>query len=474
MLSISRGNDDIVAIRRGIRDKLIQVAVSVENGSVDNVDCEYDLETVIFYLTELSYYEDVNGIIDQVKEPFGLLTSLDDNVLVSNKPNLLYTHRKGRPSFNIPKETLCYYIDNKFTIKQMSGILSVSERTIANKMYEHGLSIRQSYTQIDDEELDAEVKKKVSLFPTVGYRTIKAHLLADGVRITDKRIQKSMRRVDPLGVTIRNLFLRTYRVRRRSYNVPAPLSLWHVDTNHKLIRWRFVFHGGIDGYSRMPMYIVVASDNKADTALQAFLKGVAEYGVPQRVRTDKGKENVKIAEYMLTVHGIQSQSHITGRSVHNQRIERFWREMWQGCTCTFYNLFWSLEGQGILDVDNEMHILALHLVYLPRIQRCLDKFCAAVARRPLRTENQRTPMQMWISGQVLNPAVQLTNQELDLYGLDFSGPVDTNPDQDIVVPPLYELDDNIMNELEVVRCMNADDPYEFQTFLEVCSRLPAR
>ena len=67
------------------------------------------------------------------------------------------------------------------------------------------------------------------------------------------------------------------------------------------------------------MYVVVASDNKADTALHAFLKGVTEYGLPQRVRTDKGKENMKIAEYMLTAHGLESRSHITGRSVHNQR-----------------------------------------------------------------------------------------------------------------------------------------------------------
>jgi hypothetical protein len=68
-----------------------------------------------------------------------------------------------------------------------------------------------------------------------------------------------------------------------------------------------VFHGGIDGYSRMPMYVVVASDNKADTALRDFLRGVAEYGLPQKVRTDKGKENVKIAEYMLTAHGIEAE-----------------------------------------------------------------------------------------------------------------------------------------------------------------------
>ena len=80
-----------------------------------------------------------------------------------------------------------------------------------------------------------------------------------------------------------------------------------------------MIHAGIDGYSRLPMYTVIAPDNTSETALNAFKSGVIEYGVPHRVRTDKGKENVGIAEFMLQHWGIDSKSHITGRSVHNQR-----------------------------------------------------------------------------------------------------------------------------------------------------------
>lgn len=60
-----------------------------------------------------------------------------------------------------------------------------------------------------------------------------------------------------------------------------------------------------------------------------------------------------------------------------------------------------------------------------------------------------------------------------MYGIDFNGPVDTAPDEDIVVPPLYEVGEDIINELEVLRGKNTDDPYEFQTFLEACSHLSA-
>ena len=51
---------------------------------------------------------------------------------------------------------------------------------------------------------------------------------------------------------------------------------------------------------------------------------------------------------------------------------------------------------------NEHHLAALHYVYIPRIQQSLDQFASALSHRPLRTEHQQTPMQLFISGQVLD------------------------------------------------------------------------
>jgi len=61
-------------------------------------------------------------------------------------------------------------------------------------------------------------------------------------------------------------------VQRRKYNVHSPLSLWHIDGCHKLIRWRIVVHGGIDGYSRIPVYLHASDNNQASTVLRLFLE----------------------------------------------------------------------------------------------------------------------------------------------------------------------------------------------------------
>ena len=84
-------------------------------------------------------------------------------------------------------------------------------------------------------------------------------------------------------------------------------------------RWRFVVHGGLDGFSRLVVYLTVAGNNRAHTVLQSFIAAVEQYGLPSRVRSDKGGENADVAEFMIRSRGTDRNSHITGRSVHNQR-----------------------------------------------------------------------------------------------------------------------------------------------------------
>ena len=87
-----------------------------------------------------------------------------------------------------------------------------------------------------------------------------------------------------------------------------------------------------------------------------------------------------------------------GKSTHNQRIERLWRDLYGGCLSLFYEIFHALENQDVLRPDEERHLWCLHHVFLPIINRHLNSWKDAWVHHPLRTERNKTPMQLWISG----------------------------------------------------------------------------
>ena len=87
---------------------------------------------------------------------------------------------------------------------------------------------------------------------------------------------------------------------------------------------------------------------------------------------------------------------IMGRSVHNQRIERLWRDLFCGCVHTYYNLFYSLENNGNGNSGSEIDLFCLHYVYLPRVKHSLHQFLHRWNARPVSTENNFSPNQLWI------------------------------------------------------------------------------
>jgi len=56
-----------------------------------------------------------------------------------------------------------------------------------------------------------------------------------------------------------------------------------------------VVHGAIDGFSRFIVYLCCNTNNTSDTVLQLFTKAVQSYGLPDKIRCDKGGENVKVS-----------------------------------------------------------------------------------------------------------------------------------------------------------------------------------
>ena len=275
------------------------VSASVANPEdfIDSIiiKCERLLIAVVL-LSEVDNLSDAvlsgtDAVYDSIEE---IITFLDDaaNVHVTEHALTQSSQRQGRPKLKVCKEQLKFLLDANFTQNHIASLMNCSSKTISRRIKEYNLTTQR--TQITEDDLDQVTLLYVQRYPNAGQKSYSAFLLDQGIHISRQKVRDSLLRVDPSGVMQR--FKKA--IKRRRYHVPGPNSVWHLDGYHKLIRWGIVIHGAVDGYSRLPLYLKASSNNKASTVLAWFLEAVREYGLPSRVRCDKGGENTMVSHFM--------------------------------------------------------------------------------------------------------------------------------------------------------------------------------
>ncbi|XP_041823364.1 uncharacterized protein LOC121629368 isoform X2 [Melanotaenia boesemani] len=352
-------------------------------------------------LTRLDDIFEILGMVIAIQD-----ANIDDNIFdslreIEHRVHIEYAQEElslsaGRPRLEIPRETLGTLVLSGITIRSIAEMFAVSPSTVRRRMVEEGLRKSDRYSSVGDAELDAIVLDIQHCHPNAGWRMMLGHLRSRRIHIQRSRLVESMRRVNPEGVMMRRLSIQT--ARRRQYSVPAPNYLWHIDGNHKLIRWRFVVHGGIDGFSRLIVYLNAATNNKATTVFDGFLSAVRQYGIPSRVR-----------------------------------IERLWRDVYENVLDLFYTMFTQLEIQGLLNPGEEIDLFALHRCFLHHIQHHLQAFKEAWNQHGLRTENNCSPLQLW---SLYRKEGHDFSQVPDDYGIDWTGPHSHHPSTEITIPEI--------------------------------------
>ena len=354
-------------------------------------------------------------------------------VLPINIPTvLIISGLPGRPKVQVNIELYELMKDAGYTLDEIALALGTSRTTLWRRLKESNLCVSK-YSDISNFALDFIIQKYQERNPNCGQVMLQGYLSSIGVNVQRWRIRESISRIDPLRQQVRW----HQQISRRRYYVPGANSLWHIDGHHSLIRWRLVIHGGVDGFSRMIVYLKCATNNKATTVLNEFYHATTQYGVPSRVRSDKGGENILVCHFMVAVRGVERGSHLAGSSTRNQRIERLWRDVYRCVASTYHALFHAMESVGVLDPDDEIDLFALQCLYLPRINDSLEEFIRAWNKHPLRSERNWSPYKIWTNSVICNE-IDDHIPDLELFGLDEEGPIADEQMNTIVVPETLE------------------------------------
>nr|XP_055037085.1 uncharacterized protein LOC129424440 [Misgurnus anguillicaudatus] len=265
--------------------------------------------------------ETANSILDHVSEFLDALETLPQQDVLQAYSAPLVRGSSGRPQLSITQEQLQFLLEYNFSTKQMAEILGVSKRTVKRRLRKFSISLRDRYTDMSDSDLDNQVRELVGGNDELGAESVRERLAGQGLIVQRHRVRQSLIRTNPVGAAQR---VTTRRLHRRVYKVAGPNALWHLDGNHKLIRWRIVIHGGIDGYSRLVVFLKASDNNRSNTVFESFVDAIGKHGIPSRVRCDNGGENNSVCLFMNVFRGSTRGSALRGRSTHNQRIERLW------------------------------------------------------------------------------------------------------------------------------------------------------
>lgn len=151
-------------------------------------------------------FRSLSGQVEIPQDVISAFTELTTIVNMEDNSNMtpvqvpVLQGEMGRPKYYVSPQQLQCLIEMSPSVSSIANVLGVSERTVKRCMHYNGLSIKQYYSNITDEQLDNLVRSVKARTPHVGYRMMKGTPQGMDHYVQWKRLSSSMHRVDPVGV----------------------------------------------------------------------------------------------------------------------------------------------------------------------------------------------------------------------------------------------------------------------------------
>ena len=138
-------NHVLLNVRNHIENSLLSILRQLENVDMDpNVydSCYFRLDCVYHAVAR---YHDVidegNTLLNILTEARQIMSRKSENPAVCYIAGQVFTGERGRPKYNVPQDQLEYFLQKRFSVKEIAEMLGVSKRTVERRVNGFGLSV---------------------------------------------------------------------------------------------------------------------------------------------------------------------------------------------------------------------------------------------------------------------------------------------------------------------------------------------
>lgn len=205
----------------------------------------------------------------------------------------------------------------------------------------------------------------------IGYRRIHRALVSKGNFCRREDVRRIIKCLDPDGVELR----KRRRLHRRKYTADGPNFVWHIDGHDKLKPFGFSIHGCIDGFSRMLIWLKVATTNKMPEVVAKFYIDAVHSleGIPLQIKADDGTEHALIEPIHLYLSSLTEDSEVNHFSIitstRNQRIESYWSTLQRDRLGWWRRFFQDLVDLNLLDTDDPVVLDCIRYCFMPVLKQ---------------------------------------------------------------------------------------------------------